>query len=108
MCSVRPSSPLPIACSLGADALMDRRAELAELGAGLLAVDRSGPGAALRFESGQRAALKRIVAAEAKCCPFLVLTIMDGDTLELTISGPPEAAGTIDELVDAIASGASA
>jgi hypothetical protein len=99
---------LPIACSLDAEGLRSRQAELAVLGRGL--VDVSLPGetpVVLRFtaDADTRTSLDRIVAAEAECCPFLAMSVRHGETLELTIDGPEDAAPVIAELTEAIAGG---
>jgi hypothetical protein len=102
---------LPIACSLDAGDLETRQAELAAIGRrSLLSVGRAdGAPVVLAFKSDAetKAELERIVAAEAACCAFLELTITTGDSLQLTIDGPEDAGPIVDELVSAIASGAS-
>ena len=101
---------LPIACSLDAAALPAREAELARLGGSLISVTSGeGPPVVLRFkpDRGTRAELDRIVAAEAECCPFLRMTVREGEALELTIDGPDDAAPVIAELVGTISGSAS-
>jgi hypothetical protein len=58
----------------------------------------------LRFKSARdtRAELDRLVAAEAECCPFLEMTVSEGDALELTIDGPDDAKPVIADFVGAI------
>ena len=96
---------LPIACSLTAAELPERLAEMSDIGrTALLDVVREGPRAVMRFRPGvdtsQR--LADIVAAEARCCAFLDITLRDtGDALELTIDAPAEAEPVVDELVAA-------
>jgi hypothetical protein len=97
---------LPIACSLSASELPERLAEMADLGrAALIDAERSGTHATLRFRHGDdtRERLAAIVAAEARCCAFLDMTLHDGDALVLTISGPADAGPVLDELVSAFA-----
>jgi hypothetical protein len=96
---------LPVACSLDAARLRAREAELAALGRSLVSVsDPDGPRLVLRFTSDDltRERLDRIVAAEAECCPFLDLRVSEGETLELSIDGPDEAAPLIADLGGAI------
>jgi hypothetical protein len=55
----------------------------------------------LRFrrEHGVEAELEEVVAAEARCCPFLTLSLRPaGEFLELDVSGPPDAQGVVDEM----------
>jgi hypothetical protein len=96
---------LPIACSLDAARLQAREAELAALGRSLISVSRlGGAPVTLQFTADQetRDRLDHVVAAEAECCPFLDMTVRQGETLELTIDGPGDAAPVITGLVEAI------
>jgi hypothetical protein len=92
----------PVACSLGADALGRRLAQIAALGSeSLLSRSSKGETRVLRFRSDPqtRRRLEEIVAAEARCCPFLDLDITDeGDELALRITAPRDAAPLADEL----------
>jgi hypothetical protein len=96
---------LPIACSLSAAELPERLAEMNDLGrAALLDVERKDTTAVLHFRSGGATGerLAAIVAAEARCCAFLDMTLREThDALALTISAPPDAAPVLDELVAA-------
>jgi hypothetical protein len=98
---------LPISCSLSAAELRARLAEMNDLGrSALLGVERTQTTAVLRFRHGGEAGerLAAIVAAEARCCAFLDMTLSDtGDALALTISAPPDAAPVLDDLVAAFA-----
>jgi hypothetical protein len=70
----------PIACSLTADDLRRRLDEIAAVGAeSLIARDSDGPRHTLRFRSDPqtRGRLERIVAAEAECCSFLDLALLE-------------------------------
>jgi arsenite methyltransferase len=103
----KPSSsgPPPIACSLEPGALADRLAEISAVGAQALigANSRSRP-ARLRFRAGAdvRGRLAAIVAAEARCCPFLDLRLADEDDgTVLLIDAPPGAEPIVDDLVAA-------
>jgi hypothetical protein len=98
----------PIACSLGAAELPARLAEMRAVGRlALRAVEAGDSRAVLRFGAapGVRARLDAIVAAEARCCSFLTMTLAaeagDDDALVLTIEAPPEAAPILRELLAA-------
>jgi hypothetical protein len=86
------TDPQPIACSLGTNQLGQRLDEIAVLGAeGLLGHDLRGGTHALRFRRDDRTRhqLEEIVAAEARCCPFLDLSISErDDDLVLAIAAP--------------------
>jgi hypothetical protein len=97
----------PIACSLGAGDLEKRLAAIAEIGAESL-IDRNAEGGQhrLRFRSdaGTRQRLERLVAAEAKCCAFLDLSLREeGDDLILSIAAPGDGQTVADELARAFA-----
>ena len=96
---------MPIACTLTATQMADRRAEMAAIGrAALLGVDEDDARAVARFraDAETRRRLEAIVAAEAECCAFLDLALRDEqDALALTIGAPPEARPVRDELVAA-------
>jgi hypothetical protein len=102
---------LPIACSLSAAELSARLAAMTDLGrSALVGVERSRSTAVLRFRSGGQTSerLAAIVAAEARCCRFLDMTVSEtGDALALTITAPPDAAPVLDELVAAFAATAA-
>ena len=97
---------LPIACSLTATDLRARLAEMRDLGAAaLLAVDRCGADAVLRFRrtGSARTRLAAIVAAEAQCCAFLDLRLSEDDAaLVLRISAPADAEVVVAEHVAAV------
>jgi MerR family transcriptional regulator, copper efflux regulator len=104
-------SDLPIACFLDAAGMRARESELARLGHSLISVSRPDRApAVLRFTADEetRNRLDRIVAAEAECCPFLDLRVRQGQTLELTIDGPDDAAPVIAGLVSAISGSVAA
>ena len=99
---------LPIACSLDAADLRTRQAEYARLGRNLISTSSPAtPPVVLRFkpDGRTRSELDRLVAAEAECCPFLAMSVSDGEALELTIDGPEDASPVITELTEAIAGG---
>ncbi len=84
----------PIACSLGASDLRQRLEEIAEVGAdGLIESGGAGDRHLLRFRSDARtrARLEAILAAEARCCSFLDLSLEErGGQLVLTVGAPAD------------------
>jgi len=99
--SVEPA----IACSLSASELSTRVAHIGALGRdALIDARRDGSCAVLRFAAtpGVRKQLDAIVAAEAKCCAFLAMTLADeSDGLVLEILGPEGSELVVQDLVDA-------
>lgn len=97
----------PIACSLGADDLRRRLAEIAALGNECLrGRTTEGDAQVLRFhpDPSTRRRLEQIVAAESECCAFLDLDLrQEGDELVLTISAPADAALVAADLAQAFA-----
>ncbi len=98
---------IPIACSLDASDLRQRLDEIAAVGADSL-IERSAEGERhlLRFRSdlNTRRRLESIVAAEAKCCSFLDLSLEEqGGELVLTVSAPKDGQPVADELAAAFA-----
>jgi hypothetical protein len=93
---------LPIACTLTPGAMTARLALIDALAAdGLL--DRTPTDAGLRVRLRDAPEIERrvreLVAAEARCCPFLELTIgRDGGALVLEIGGPADARPVIEML----------
>ena len=87
----------PIACSLGAEDLEVRLAQIQEIGSdALLGQESVGNVHRLRFraDADVRARLESVVAAEAACCPFLDIGLeSDGGELVLSIAAPPGAEG---------------
>jgi hypothetical protein len=82
----------PIACSLGPSDLRQRLSEIAAVGADSL-IERGtvGDRHLLRFraDAETRHRLEAIIAAEAKCCAFLDLSLDEqGDELVLSINAP--------------------
>jgi hypothetical protein len=96
------SSNLPIACSLNADELPRRLAEIGAIGEeALRAVEPDG---VLRFgaDPSTRGRLEAVIAAEEKCCRFLTFELReDAGELFLSIRGPYEAEPVVRELIDA-------
>jgi hypothetical protein len=101
----------PIACSLGASDLQQRLAEIAKIGADSLtdrAVEDGRHVLRFRADATTRERLDAIVAAEADCCSFLDLSLVeDADELVLTIAAPDDAQPVADDLALAFV-GASA
>ncbi|HEV7400133.1 MAG TPA: hypothetical protein VGN84_07655 [Solirubrobacterales bacterium] len=97
----------PSACSLGAGALEQRLAAIAEIGAGSLTSRRfEGDRHLLRFRAGgeTRKRLEEIVAAEAECCSSLDLSLSEeGGELTLSIAAPRDARTLADGLAEAFA-----
>jgi len=95
---------VPIACSLGADELSERLAELRAIGRdAALAVSPDG---VLHFRAGAatRARLEAIIAAESRCCPFVGFDLRERDgALLLSISAPEGAEPVASDLVSAFA-----
>lgn len=78
----------PIACSLDPDDLQRRLDEIAELAAeSLSSPETESDHHLLRFrnDAETRRRLEELVAAEARCCPFLDLTLTHSDD-ELMLS----------------------
>jgi hypothetical protein len=97
----------PIACSLDAEELPRRLAEIRAIGADAL-LDGGGRDA-LRFRNDEatRARLEQIVAAESECCAFLGFDLRTTtEALELRITAPEGAEALAHELADAFVEGA--
>ena len=94
---------LPIACSLDAGDMSARLAQFDELARDALIERCDVPGGVqLRLrntaEVAQRA--RRLIAAEARCCPFLAFDLRDeGGALRLEVTGSEMARPVIDELL---------
>lgn len=82
----------PVACSLGATALEQRVAAIAEVGAaGLVSRSTADGRHLLRFRAGgqMKGHLEEIVAAESECCSFLDLRLSEeNEELILSIAAP--------------------
>ena len=89
----------PIACRLTAAELADRARETAGVAAVALGSRTPIPGGErLRFAAlgDTEARLRAVVAAEARCCPFLRLDLrVEGPALVLDVTGPELAAPII-------------
>lgn len=103
------SPDTPIACSLSADELPQRLAEMSAIGKdALMSVS---PGGTLRFraDATTRDRLEAIVAAESQCCPFLSLELSeDAGEIALTIVAPEGAEPIAADLAHSFATGAKA
>jgi len=100
--------PNPVACSLGAGALEQRLAAIAEIGADSLISRRAERGRHLlcfRPDAATRQRLEEIIAAEAECCSVLNLSLdQKGDELTLSIAAPRQAQALADGLARAFTS----
>src|SRR5258707_11248283 len=92
----------PIACSLSAEQMPARLAEMSAIGrASLIDVTTTGRQAILRFRPAQgiRVRLGRIVVAELQCCAFLAFHLQDGpEPIEMTLTAPPRAEAILDDM----------
>lgn len=98
-----------IACSLSAEELPGRLAEMAAIGReSLLSLSSDG---VLRFrgDAGTRERLDGIIAAESACCSFLGFDLgEDAGELVLTVTAPEGAEPLAFELVNVFAGDANA
>lgn len=96
---------MPIACTLTADEMPKRLAEMQAIGRrALLDTNLAGNHAVLSFgqDGGARKQLEAIVVSESQCCAFLSMTLTDrDDAIELTITAPDGAEPVLAELVAA-------
>lgn len=97
----------PTACSLGAGALEQRLAAIAETGADSLIsrhAERDRHLLRFRGDAATRARLEEIIAAEAECCSSLDLSLdQDAGELILSIVAPRDAQALADGLAGAFA-----
>jgi len=99
---------LPIACTLSAAEMPARLEEISRLGDRLLSRDDAGRRVILRFRSDgdTRGRLETLVAAEARCCAFLELTLSeDAEAISLTILAPEGAEEALGDFAGAFARG---
>ena len=98
------SSDTPIACTLSADELPKRLAEMRGIGTDALrSVDAEG---AMHFRADHetRERLEAVIAAESSCCAFLSFDLRDeGDELVLSIAAPEGGEPLARDLVAAFA-----
>jgi hypothetical protein len=98
-----------IPCSLTADELPKRLAEMSAIGRG--SIISVSPAGVLRFRADQatRGRLEDIIAAESACCSFLGFDLReDAGELVLTITAPEGAEPLALDLVNAFAGDAKA
>ncbi|KQY51185.1 hypothetical protein [Lysobacter sp. Root494] len=92
-----PSGP---ACSLEAHAFRERVAWIAALNQrSLHRLDRQGPTLTLVYEASALGDIEEMVARERDCCAFLAFDMVAGEEVVLTITVPPDAVGSADELL---------
>ncbi len=98
------SSDTRIACTLSADELPKRLAEIRGIGTdALLSVDAEG-GMRFRADHGTRERLEAVIAAESSCCAFLRFDLREeGEELVLSMAAPEGAEPVARELVGAFA-----
>jgi hypothetical protein len=91
-----------LACTLPADeAERQARQTRTTLGAAVLSREEIEGGLRLRFpgDEATEAAVGKVIEAESRCCPFLTMAAAPRNgSLELTVTGPPEARPMIDLL----------
>jgi hypothetical protein len=86
------SGELPIACSLSAGELVERRAAWEALvRSDVVAVSQESGGVRVRLRPGAEveARVRELVALEEACCPFFRFTFAGND--ELLVEAPPAA-----------------
>ena len=91
----------PVACSISAGEVGDRRALVARLRDGLRRVERTGDGLLLRFPAGAaiEADVRRFAVDEKRCCGFWGFAVgTDADEVTLRWDGPPTTRGMLDGL----------
>lgn len=95
---------LPMACSLDGPAQAERAAAFAALAdRALIRSERTSRGWRLLYReaAGVEHSLRRLIAAESECCPFLGFALdRSGQHLSLTVQGPAEAQAMIELLFD--------
>jgi hypothetical protein len=89
------NSNLPVACSLTAPELQQRRSELLQkLRSAALGVEELDEGYAYRFHSDESmlSDLATLIQLEHQCCPFLRIKLIveaDNGPIWLELTGPP-------------------
>jgi hypothetical protein len=95
----------PIACSLGADELPARLAQIRAIGDDALMGVTSDGSLRFRADDNIRERLEGIIVAESRCCSFLRFELAeDGRELVLSVTAPKGAETLGQELVDAFVS----
>jgi hypothetical protein len=95
---------LPLACTLDAHAAAGRRQQISRLWSeALIATERTPAGVRVRLRNSpeiERRA-RELIAAEARCCAFLVFDLRAADEeLVLEITGPDDARAVIDDFFE--------
>jgi hypothetical protein len=102
----------PLACSLSAAELAERRTELAELAdAALLEIRHTATNAEVVFAAAPtvRERLEQVIAREAICCPFLTMRVSERPgTFVLEVHAPDGAQEVVSALVGTLRAGAPA
>lgn len=94
------SPSIPLACSLNADELSARVAEIGALGSDALRSISSDGALHFNGDADTRARLEAIIAAESHCCSFLRFHLREhAGELVLTISAPDGAESLARDLV---------
>ena len=88
-----PAAEPPLACTLSADGLAERRALIAELSrAALLAVRRTPLILELTYRRSAAGRVRELAAQERQCCAFLGFAVSEDPTgVRLTITAPERA-----------------
>ncbi|MGH7819429.1 MAG: hypothetical protein ACREQ9_06640 [Candidatus Binatia bacterium] len=102
-------SRIPIACSLDAGGLAERRRRFRDLAARLLLrSERSGGAARFEFRADSaetEAAVRELASLEKECCPFFDLSVSAASgVVRLEVSGPEEARPAVEALYEMIVS----
>jgi hypothetical protein len=82
-------APVPIACSLAASAAQDRESQWRALLSRSLIRRALAPGGMridLRALPGVRQELRRLIAAEQDCCPFMTMSVETTDQAILVLT----------------------
>ena len=100
----------PIACTLDGPSYSARLAEIRALSeSALRRAERDGLRLHLTFDASARAAVEAMVRKEQACCAFLDFQLAEADgAIKLTITVPPAAAGSADDLFAPFAATADA
>ena len=97
-------TPLPIACTLTADAARERIGWLEDIGrSALIEGRREGDRLRLRFRAESQHDVEAFVRAESECCRFLSFDLgqVDGE-LRLDIAGPAGSEPVLDGFLAAL------
>jgi hypothetical protein len=93
--------PIPLACSLPAGELADRRLEFADASAKILSREPTERGLLLRFRDapGFQQQLADLIRRERECCPFFEFRMEAADEqILLEVGAPPEARPLVEGL----------